>query len=172
MNVHIPTGEATLGPFFPESYVDIGANDLTKVRRRNAKGLPIEITGHVVQEDGAPIRNVILEIWQADANGIFRHPADPQSRNADPDFLGWGRAATGPDGRYVFRTIKPGGYRMPDGTKRAPHINMLIMASGLMRQLQTVMFFDGEAANETDVWFSQFLAYSRRWVRTAAIIQA
>ncbi len=151
MNAHIPTGEATLGPFFPASYVDIGANDLTKVRGRNAKGFPIEITGHVVQEDGTPLQNVILEIWQADANGIFRHPADPQSRNADPDFLGWGRAATGPDGGYVFRTIKPGGYRMPDGTRRAPHINMLIMASGLMRQLQTVMFFDGEAANETDV---------------------
>ncbi|MFN0305210.1 MAG: protocatechuate 3,4-dioxygenase subunit alpha [Burkholderiales bacterium] len=151
MNAHIPTGEATIGPFFPGAYVDIGANDLTKVRGRNARGLPIEITGRVVEEDGKAPQNVILEIWQADANGIFMHPADPQSRDADPNFLGWGRAATGPDGRYIFRTIKPGGYRMPDGTERAPHINMLIMASGLMRHLQTVMFFDGEAANEADV---------------------
>ncbi len=150
MNAHIPTAEATIGPFFPGACIDIGANDLTKLRGRNAKGLAIEITGRVVQEDGTPLPNVVLEIWQADANGIFIHPADPQARDADPNFLGWGRAATDPDGRYFFRTIKPGGYRMPDGTQRAPHINMLIMASGLMRQLHTVMFFDGEAANETD----------------------
>jgi protocatechuate 3,4-dioxygenase alpha subunit len=151
MNMHIPTGEATIGPFFPGAYVDSGANDLTKVGGRNAKGLPIEIGGRVVQEDGTPLQNVILEIWQADANGIFKHPTDPQSRDADPNFLGWGRAATGPDGTYFFRTINPGGYRMPDGTKRAPHINVMILASGLMRQLHTVMFFDGEAANETDI---------------------
>lgn len=151
MNAYIPTVEATIGPFFPEAYVDVGANDLTKVDGRNAKGPPIEITGRVVQEDGTPLQNVILEIWQADANGIFKHPADPRSTNADPNFLGWGRAATDPDGRYLFRTIKPGGYPMPDGAKRAPHINILIMASGLMRQLHTVMFFDAEAANESDI---------------------
>ena len=104
----IPTGEATLGPFFPPRYVDAGANDLTQFEGKKAKGEVIEIQGCVVQEDGTPLENLIVEIWQADAQGIFRHPADPRRAQADPGFFGWGRAATGKDGRYSFRTIRPG----------------------------------------------------------------
>ena len=90
----IPTGEATIGPFFPPRYVDAGANDLTIFDGREAKGDVIEIHGRVLQEDGTPLENLIVEIWQADARGIFRHPADPRHAQADPDVLGWGRAAT------------------------------------------------------------------------------
>ena len=133
----VPTGEATLGPFFPPRYVDEGANDLTKLEGRPAKGEVIEISGRVTQEDGAPLDNLILEIWQADASGIYRHPADPRHAQADPNFLGWGRAATDRDGRYRFRTLKPGA---PEG--RAPHINFIVMYSGLMRILKTTLFFD------------------------------
>ena len=79
----VPTGEATIGPFFPPRYVDAGASDLTLFEGRRAKGEVIEIRGRVVQEDGAPLENVILEIWQADAAGIFRHPADPRHAQAD-----------------------------------------------------------------------------------------
>jgi len=133
----IPTGEATLGPFFPPRYVDEGANDLTVFEGRKAKGEAIEIRGSVIQEDGAALENLIVEIWQPDAGGIFRHPADPRHAQADPDFLGWGRAATDGRGSYVFRTIRPGA---PEG--RAPHINFMVMFSGLMRILKTTMFFD------------------------------
>lgn len=133
----IPTGEATIGPFFPPRYVDAGANDLTQFEGRKAQGEVIEIRGRVVQEDGAPLENLILEIWQADAQGIFRHPADPRCAQADPDFFGWGRAATDKDGRYSFRTIKPGA---PQG--RQPHVNFMVMYSGLMRILKTTMFFE------------------------------
>jgi protocatechuate 3,4-dioxygenase alpha subunit len=132
-----PTGEATLGPFFPPRYVDEGANDLTSFAARAAKGEAIEISGRVVQEDGAPLDNLVIEIWQADAQGIYRHPADPRHAEADPNFLGWGRAATDKDGRYRFRTIRPGA---PGG--RAPHINFMLMYSGLMRILKTTLFFD------------------------------
>jgi protocatechuate 3,4-dioxygenase alpha subunit len=132
-----PTGEATLGPFFPPRYVDEGANDLTKLEGRAAKGEAIEISGRVTQEDGAPLDNLVIEIWQADSQGIYRHPADPRHAQADLDFLGWGRAATDKDGRYRFRTIRPGA---PAG--RAPHINFMIMYSGLMRILKTTLFFD------------------------------
>jgi protocatechuate 3,4-dioxygenase alpha subunit len=132
-----PTGEATLGPFFPPRYVDKGANDLTRVGKRAAKGEAIEITGRVTQEDGAPLDNLVIEIWQADARGIYRHPADPRHAEADPNFLGWGRAATDKDGRYRFRTIRPGA---PAG--RAPHINFMVMYSGLMRILKTTLFFE------------------------------
>jgi protocatechuate 3,4-dioxygenase alpha subunit len=146
----IPTAELTLGPFFPPRYVDAGANDLTMLEGRRARGGPIELHGRVTQEDGAPMDNLILEIWQADAAGIFRHAADPRHLDADPNFLGWGRAATNKAGEYRFRSIKPGAYAMPDGKARAPHINVLVVFSGLMRQLQTVVFFEGEPGNEAD----------------------
>ena len=130
----IPTGEATIGPFF---HVDAGANDLTSFEGRKAKGEAIEIRGRVIQEDGTAIENLIVEIWQPDAGGIFRHPADPRHAQADPNFLGWGRAATDAQGSYRFKTIRPGA---PEG--RAPHINFMVMFSGLMRILKTTMFFE------------------------------
>ena len=141
----IPSGEATIGPFFPPRYVDAGANDLTQLEDRRAGGEAIEIAGVVRQEDGAPLDNLVVEIWQADTRGIYRHPADPRHREADPKFFGWGRAATDREGRYAFRTIRPGA---PQG--RARHVNFMLMFSGLMRILKTTMFFPGEAANEDD----------------------
>jgi protocatechuate 3,4-dioxygenase alpha subunit len=136
----IPTAEATLGPFFPPRYVDEGANDLTRFEGHKAKGEAIEIRGRVLQEDGAPLENLVLEIWQPDAQGIFRHPSDPRRAQADPDFLGWGRAVTDQEGRYRFRTVRPGA---PEG--RLPHINVMVMYSGLMRILKTTMFFESGA---------------------------
>jgi protocatechuate 3,4-dioxygenase, alpha subunit len=118
----VPTGEMTLGPFFPRELAQ-GAHDLAGERKEGV----IEITGRVTQADGKPLDNVVLELWQADGKGRFD----------DPDFFGWGRAATDANGVYRFRTIKPGAYE-----GRAPHVNLLLLYSGLMRQLQTVMFFD------------------------------
>ncbi|HEX6158360.1 MAG TPA: hypothetical protein VFZ54_20195, partial [Burkholderiales bacterium] len=117
----IPTAEMTLGPFFPREFAK-DANDLVKGVSAEA----IEITGLVTELDGKPLDNVILEIWQADAAGRFDNPG----------FSGWGRAATDAHGVYRFRTIRPGA-----APGRAPHVNFLILYSGLMRQLQTVMFF-------------------------------
>lgn len=122
----IPTGEMTLGPFFPREFGQ-GANDLTVCEGKKAPGEVIEITGRVVQLDGKPLDNLILEIWQADSQGRFD----------SPDFFGWGRAATNAEGVFHFRTIRPGA--VPG---RAPHINFVLLYSGLMRQLQTVMFFE------------------------------
>ena len=133
----IPTGEATIGPFFPPRYVDAGANDLTTFDGRKAKGEAIQIHGRVLQADGAPLENLIVEIWQADARGLYRHPADPRHKEADSDFLGWGRAATDAQGAYRFRTIRPGA---PQG--RLTHVNFMLMFSGLMRILKTTMFFE------------------------------
>jgi len=119
----IPTGEMTLGPFFPREFAQ-GANDLaTGVRQ----GEVIEITGRITQLDGKALDNLVVEIWQADSEGRFDNA----------NFFGWGRAATDANGVYRFRTIKPGAFE-----GRAPHINFLLLYSGLMRQLQTVMFFD------------------------------
>ena len=122
----VPTGEMTLGPFFPREFGQ-GASDLTQIDGKPARGEVIEITGRVTQGDGAPLDNAIIEIWQASADGRFD----------DPDFLGWGRAATDASGVYRFRTIRPGA---PKG--RAAHVNFIVLFSGLMRHLQTVMFFE------------------------------
>ena len=113
----VPTAEMTLGPFFPREFAQ-GLNHL---------GDEIEITGRVSELDGRALDNVIVEIWQADAAG----------RLDNPGFPGWGRAASDANGEYRFRTIRPGA--IPG---RAPHINFLILYSGLMRQLQTVLFFE------------------------------
>lgn len=119
----VPTAEMTLGPFFPREFAQ-GANDLSLGVKG---GEIIEIVGRVTQLDGQPLDNLVLEIRQADAAGRFDNPG----------FGGWGRAATDAQGMYRFRTVKPGA---PKG--RIPHINFLLLYSGLMRQLQTVMFFE------------------------------
>ena len=117
----VPTAEMTLGPFFPREFAQ-GASDLA-----SATANAIEITGRVTELDGKPLDNLVLEIWQADAAG----------RLDNPDFPGWGRAATDAKGEYRFRTVRPGA--LPG---RAAHINFLILYSGLMRQLQTTLFFE------------------------------
>ena len=116
----------TLGPFFPREFAQ-GANDLTVLEGRKAPGELIEVSGRITQLDGRPLDNVVVEIWQADSRG--RYDA--------PDFCGWGRTATDARGVYRFRTVKPAAVE-----GRLPHINFLLLYSGLMRQLQTVMFFE------------------------------
>lgn len=122
----VPTAEMTLGPFFPREFAE-GANDLTCLDGVQVPGELIEVTGRVVQLDGRPLDNLVLEIWQADAQGRYDNPA----------FFGWGRAATDAQGVYYFKTVRPGAIQ-----GRAPHINFLLLYSGLMRQLHTVMYFD------------------------------
>jgi len=134
MKSFVPTGEMTLGPFFPREF-GTGANDLTSVDGKKASGEIIEITGRITQADGAPLDNAIIELWQASSQGRFD----------DPAFVGWGRAASDASGVYRFRTIRPGAYGA-----RAPHVNLLVLFSGLMRQLQTVLFFEGEKKNASD----------------------
>jgi protocatechuate 3,4-dioxygenase alpha subunit len=116
----------TLGPFFPREFAE-GANDLAAGAREEEV---IEITGRITQEDGRPLDNLVVEIWQADGEGRFD----------GTNFFGWGRAATDANGVYRFRTLRPGALE-----GRAPHVNFLLLYSGLMRQLQTVMFFSAAA---------------------------
>src|SRR5690242_11041646 len=97
----------TIGPFFPSEFVE-GCDDLTQVEGRRAKGQVIELSGRVLEEGGQATKNTILEIWQTDSSGIFRHPLDPRSAHADPGFAGWGRAKTDAEGRYRFTTVLPG----------------------------------------------------------------
>jgi len=148
-----PTGWHTIGPFFPRTFFQVGDNDLARLSAEaapTARGERIRLIGHVLEEGAQPCVNAVLEAWQADAAGRFRHPHDPEAHLADPDFLGWGRAWTDAEGRYEFRTVMPGGYRDRAGP-RAPHVNIAVLASGIMRRLCTTVFFpDFAAANAMD----------------------
>jgi protocatechuate 3,4-dioxygenase beta subunit len=126
---------STTGPYFPREFSD-GNEDLTNRDGQRARGQHIWLTGRVLELGAKPTWNMVLEIWQPDANGIFRHPLDPRCSQVDPGFWCWGRARTAKDGSYRFRTILPGAY---DG--RAPHINCTVIGIGLTRRLITTIFF-------------------------------
>jgi protocatechuate 3,4-dioxygenase beta subunit len=125
----------TIGPYFPAGFVD-GCDDLTHYRGGVARGQHIVLSGRILQEGGVATKNTILEIWQADANGIFRHSLDKRCREADPGFAGWGRARSDAEGWYRIRTVVPGTYG-----DRCPHANLMILAIGLTRRLVTTVFF-------------------------------
>lgn len=138
-----PLSQHTVGPFFPKDYFQPGDNDLTRIAPDAApseRGEPFSLTGTVMKEGREPVANAILELWQPDASGRFRHPEDPEADNADPDFLGWGRAWSTGEGVYSFHSIKPGSY-VENGTRRAPHLNIIVMGIGLMRTAETTLFF-------------------------------
>ena len=144
-----PLSQHTIGPFFPADFFQPGDNDLTRLSADaapTARGTPFVLTGKVRKEGGVPVANAILELWQADADGHFRHPDDPEADKADPDFLGWGRAWSTDDGTYSFRSVRPGPY-VENGQARAPHLNILVMGIGLMRTVETTLFFP-ESADE------------------------
>jgi protocatechuate 3,4-dioxygenase, alpha subunit len=139
----------TIGPYFPYDFVD-GLEDLTQCDGQTARGCHILIGGRVLEEGARPTRNTIVEIWQPDAKGIFRHPLDPRCAQADPGFSGWGRARTDAQGNYWFRTVLPGSYTGEDGAPRCPHINVMLLAIGLTRRLVTTIFFADKPAGVSD----------------------
>lgn len=136
----IPSPYSTIGPFYLKPLID-GLDDLTTVEGRQARGQKILLAGRLVEEGNRPVFNAVLEIWQPDANGVFRHPLDPRSAQADPGFSGWGRTRTDKDGLYQFRTILPGASREENGLVRCPHIDLMVLAIGLTRRLVTTVFF-------------------------------
>jgi len=146
----LPTSPyCTIGPFFPGEFA-AGCGDLTSFQGKQARGQHILLSGRVFEEGNRPIINAIVEIWQPDANGVFRHPLDPRSQDADPGFFGWGRARTDAEGRYSFRTVMPGAYAAENGAVRCPHLNLMLLAIGLTRRLVTTVFFADHADSASD----------------------
>lgn len=120
--------------------------------KENTLGERIRLEGQVFDGLGLPLRDVLIEIWQADANGVYPSAADIQGKVVDPNFHGWGR--TGADfetGFWSFNTIKPGAVPGRKGTTQAPHIALIIFARGINIGLNTRVYFDDEAeANAQD----------------------
>ena len=115
------------------------------------RGERISITGCVYDGEGEVVKDAVLEIWQADADGFYPSPADARG-DADPNFSGWGRAAADlATGEYRFDTIRPGRVPFTDGRLQAPHITCWIVARGINLGLQTRIYFDDESeANAQD----------------------
>ena len=117
----------------------------------NAKGERITVTGRVFDGSGTPLRDCLIEIWQADSEGLYNSPSETRG-SADPNFFGWGRfAVDGETGAFRFETIKPGRVPYRGGREMAPHITFWIVARGINVGLHTRMYFsDEEQANGED----------------------
>ena len=118
-----------------------------------AIGQLIQISGRVLDENGAPVAGAMIEMWQANSAGKYVHEWDRHQAPIDPNFTGQGRFLTDREGRYQFRTIKPGGYPVmeSDWWWRPPHIHFSIFGASWMSRFITQIFFPGEPLNETDL---------------------
>jgi len=127
---------------------DIFDNNFTNVLAGpKTKGEHIRIEGRVIDGSGTPLRDVLLEIWQANAAGKYNHPADRQNKPIDKTFRGWGRGCSDfVTGVYAFDTIKPGVVVGRNQRNMAPHVNFWIVARGINIGLSTRMYFSDEAA--------------------------
>jgi protocatechuate 3,4-dioxygenase, alpha subunit len=117
------------------------------------EGEKIRIEGRVFDGIGTVLKDVLIEIWQANAEGKYAHPADRQAgKSIDPNFRGWGRSCTDFEtGVYAFDTVKPGPVEGRNGRRMAPHINAWIVARGINIGLNTRIYFSDEAdANAND----------------------
>ncbi len=160
MNVTRETASQTAGPYVhiglaPEAAgFDIFENNFGSVlTNARTKGQRIRIEGRVFDGIGTVLKDVLIEIWQANAAGKYAHSADRQpGKQVDPDFRGWGRSCTDFEtGVFTFDTIKPGPVEGRNGRVMAPHINAWIVARGINIGLNTRIYFADEAeANGKD----------------------
>ena len=142
------TPSQTIGPFFSYSLTsnENGRPSIASNRIRALSGVGICIEGKVLDGDGKPVSDAMLEIWQADANGRLAVPND----RANVHFLGFARAATDQDGNYIFETVKPGRTNNQDNILQAPYINLTVFARGILSQLYTRIYFADEKSNDKD----------------------
>jgi protocatechuate 3,4-dioxygenase alpha subunit len=141
------TPSQTVGPFFKPALIRSGAESLITTKSRGDR---VTIEGRVIDGDGAPVTDAMIELWQANADGRYDHPDDLQEKMIDPEFHGFGRAATDERGSFRFYTIKPGLVPGTGVAFQAPHINVSIFARGLLKRLVTRIYFPGEPLNADD----------------------
>jgi protocatechuate 3,4-dioxygenase, alpha subunit len=141
------TTSQTVGPYF-----SIG---LTRLKKSSlvgpgVSGEQVTIAGRVLDGDGKPVPDAMLELWQANRFGKYAHPEDMQDKPLEAGFQGYGRVPTDEQGNFSFTTIKPGSVPGPNGKPQAPHIAVSVFARGLLRRLVTRIYFLEEPANAGD----------------------
>lgn len=149
------TPSQTVGPFFAFGLTP----DATRDRRTpfagpvmagpHVAGRRIAIVGRVLDGDGAPVPDAMLELWQADGEGRYASPFDRRA-NSNAGFTGFGRSATAPDGAFRFETVKPGRVPAPGGGLQAPHIAVTVFARGMLLHAVTRIYFDDEPSTADD----------------------
>ena len=140
----LASSSQTAGP-----YVHIGFAKLyrSEIAPAGVPGERITVVGRLVDGDGTPMNDAVVEIWQADAQGRYAHP---EGGAAKGPFLGFGRVPTDREGRFRFTSIKPGRVPARDGALQAPHLAIAIFSRGLLKQLTTRMYFPDDPANAGD----------------------
>jgi len=140
-----------LGPFYPVlKRVDQGA-DLTTIAGKpgRAAGQVIHVMGRVVNVQGQPVQGARVELWQANTHGRYTHPSDTNPAPLDPNFEGFAVQNTDAEGRYRFKSIKPGAYPATPNWMRPPHLHFDV--TGKINRVVTQMYFPGEPLNDKDL---------------------
>ena len=130
-------------------------NDLTRQHDGDPLGERIIVTGRLLEEDGRPVRNALIEIWQANAAGRYRHDGDRHPAPLDPNFTGAGRTLTDNDGNYRFVTVKPGAYPWQNHPNawRPAHVHFSVFGRTFASRLVTQMYFPGDPLFDFDPIF-------------------
>jgi protocatechuate 3,4-dioxygenase beta subunit len=144
------------GPVFGHGLIREHDNDLTAQHTGDPIGERILVHGRVLDEDGKPVRGALVEVWQANAAGRYKHKVDTHDAPLDPNFSGAGRMLTDENGYYTFKSIKPGAY--PWGNHhnawRPAHIHFSLFGAGILSRLVTQMYFPGDPLQPLDPIFS------------------
>ena len=143
------------GPLFGYDDVKPGDSDLTKQHRGEPIGERIIVSGRVLDENGKPVPHTLVEIWQANSTGRYRHKTDQHNAPLDPNFTGAGRALTDAEGRYRFVTIRPGEYpwRNHYNAWRPAHIHFSLFGQAFLTRIVTQMYFPGDPLLPYDPMF-------------------
>lgn len=139
------------GPFFPTRDQPDKDIDPTIIEGRSgaALGEVVYVKGQVIDESLLPVAGALVDLWQANHHGRYRHEADPNPAPEDPNFQGWGQLRTDADGAFAFKTIIPGAYPASADWWRPPHIHFKVAKRGY-HELVTQMYFAGEELNGPD----------------------
>lgn len=161
----MPTPSETEGPFYPAQDQQDKDADLTQIdgHAAVAQGRHIIVNGRVQDVAGHPVAKAVLNIWQADANGRYRHPRDLNPAKADENFQGWAILHSDENGFFRFKTVMPGAYPASGAWTRPPHIHFKISKPSY-RTLTTQMYFPDEKLNNSDL-----LLNAKRPVERAAM---
>jgi protocatechuate 3,4-dioxygenase alpha subunit len=141
----IASPSQTVGPFF---HFALATNEaLGRIAAGDEPGQRIRLRVRVMDGDGLPVPDALVEMYQADAAGAYPKPSQAPGRGT---FTGFGRLPTGADGACVFETIRPGPVGAGAAGAQAPHINVCVLARGLLRQVYTRIYFTGDAGHDRD----------------------
>ena len=146
MSLHATTSQ-TVGPFFA---LGLGWLNRDELAAPGVSGERVTIAGRVLDGDGAPVPDALIEVWQANAHGKYAHPDDAQDKPVEPGFSGYGRIPTDAEGRFRFTSVKPGPAPGPGERPQAPHVVVSVFTRGLLVRLVTRIYFPDEPANAHD----------------------